>query len=133
MKWKVYLWVEKEYDILPFVVLKRDLADLTINNSCTAVTSSPAWHPAHNSVCDMTATTSDASKMRPPRVEVRQRPINGGASQDLHQDLLPGAVKSGAGELTKASAAGYTMLLYALKPFDERASTTGEAAVLARL
>lgn len=49
------------------------------------------------------------------------------------QDFLPGAVKSGAGELTKASAAGYTMLLYARKPFDDRASTTGEAAVFARL
>ena len=60
--------------------------------------------------------------------KVRQRPTTG-----TSRGLLPGAVKSGAGELTKASAAGYTMLLYALKPFDDRASTTGEAAVFARL
>lgn len=46
--------------------------------------------------------------------------------------MLPGAVKSGAGELTKASTAGYTMLLYARNPFDSRAST-GVAAVFARL
>lgn len=47
--------------------------------------------------------------------------------------MLPGAVKSGAGELTKASAAGYTMLLYVRNPFDDRASTSGVAAVFARL
>ena len=67
VEWKVYLRVEKEYDILPFVVLETDLTDLTINNCCIAVTSS-AWHSAHNSVSDMTSTTSDASEMRPPPV-----------------------------------------------------------------
>lgn len=59
--------------------------------------------------------------------------VVGVARRPQMEDLLPGAVKSGAGELTNASAAGYTMLLYALKPFDGRASTTGEAAVFARL
>lgn len=59
--------------------------------------------------------------------------VVGVAHRPQLEHLLPGAVKSGAGELTNASAAGYTMLLYALKPFDGRASTTGEAAVFARL
>lgn len=68
-----------------------------------------------------------------PQPQIGTQAVVGVPQRPPLEDLLPGAVKSGAGELTKASAAGYTMLLYALKPFDGRASTTGEAAVLARL